>query len=124
MRGDLEKLPTNFSKAALEAHFSSEYVKVVGCSPDLVLIQNLAIYFRKLWQMLKKKKMVLTTPRGRAFLSVKLPVPVVKKDKEKVSEKKTEKEREKETETEKEQEDKRPQQCPRKSFEELYASTV
>jgi hypothetical protein len=48
-RGDLVKnLPTCFSRATLEAHFSSEYVKVVGCNPDLL---------RKLWQIIKNKEM-------------------------------------------------------------------
>jgi hypothetical protein len=42
----------------LEAHFSSEYVKLIECNPDLVLIQSLAINFRKLWQILKKTKNV------------------------------------------------------------------
>jgi hypothetical protein len=38
-RGDLViNFPTSFSRAALEAHFSSEYVKVFGCSPNPVLI--------------------------------------------------------------------------------------
>jgi len=81
-RGDLVKnFPTSFSKAALAAHFSSEYVKVIGCSPDNGLIQSLAIHFRKLWQILKKKEKVLTSPRGQAFLSVKLPVPIMEKEK-------------------------------------------
>ncbi len=47
--GDLVKnFPTIFSRTALEAHFSSEYVKVIGCSPELGLLQTLAINFRKL----------------------------------------------------------------------------
>ena len=97
-RGDLVKnFPTSFSRGALEAHFSSEYVKVIGCNPDLCLIQSLAKNFRALWQILKKKECVLTSPRGQAFLSVKLPVPVAEKEKE--------------TEKEKQQ--------PRKSFGEL-----
>ncbi len=77
----------------MEEHFSSEYAKV------------------------------LTSPRGQAFLSVKLPVPVAEKEKEKEMEKETEKEterkkeREKGTEREKEteQEVESPQQCLRKS---------
>jgi hypothetical protein len=39
IRGDLViNFPASFSRAALEAHFSSKYVKVFGCSPDPVLI--------------------------------------------------------------------------------------
>jgi hypothetical protein len=75
-RGDLVK---NFPAAfqGLEDHFSSEYAKVTGCQPDRVIIQSLANNnFRKLWQILRKKDNVLTSPRGQAFLSVKLPVPV------------------------------------------------
>ena len=132
-RGDLVKnFPTSFSRAALEAHFSSEYVKVIGCSPNLGVIQSLAKHFRALWQILKKKESILTSARGQAFLSVKLPVPVVEKEteketekeREKETEKKTEKEREKETEKEKETETERekeketesPQQHSRKSL--------
>ncbi len=79
----MKNFPTSFSRPALEAHFSSEYVKLIGCNPDLVLIQSLAINFRKLWQILKNKERVHTTPREQAFLSVKLPVPVAYKEKEK-----------------------------------------
>jgi len=45
-RGDLVKtFPTSFSRAALEDHFSSEYVKMIGCGPDLALIQYIAKQF-------------------------------------------------------------------------------
>ena len=84
-RGDLLKnFPTSFSRAALEDHFSSEYVKVIGCQPELALIQSIARQFRTLWKVLKNKDRVLTTPRGQAFLSLKLPV---KKEMEKENKK-------------------------------------
>jgi hypothetical protein len=99
-------------------------MKVVGCSPDLVLIQSLAIHFRKPWQILRNRKCVLTTPRCQALLSINLPVSVTmiekeiekekdtekekekeeEKENKKVMEKETEKEREKETENEREKE--------------------
>ncbi len=103
----------------MEEHFSSEYAKVTGCQPDRVIIQSLANNFRKLWQILRKKDNVLTSPRGQAFLSVKLPVPVTEKKKEKEMEKETEKETERKKErekgTEREKEVESPQQCLRKS---------
>ena len=77
---------------------------MVGCSPDLGLIQTLAIHFCKLWQILKNKERVLTTLRGQAFLSIKLPVSVTTIQKEKEKEKETEKEKEEEKEKEKEME--------------------
>jgi len=111
-RGDLVKnFPKQFSKAALVSHFSSEYVKVIGCSPDFALMQSLAIHFRKLWQSLKKKDCVLSSARRKAFLSVILPVPILEKD----SDKKSVKEREKESEKDKEKESPKP----RKPFGEL-----
>jgi hypothetical protein len=85
-------------KTTLEDHFASEYVKVTGCQPDRVIIQSLANNFWKLWQILRKKDNVLTSPRGQAFLSVKLPVPVAEKEKEKEMEKETEKETERKKE--------------------------
>jgi len=96
------------STSARDYFFKQEvtYVKVIGCSPNLGVIQSLAKHFRALWQILKKKESILTSARGQAFLSVKLPVPVVEKE----TEKKTEKEREKEKETES------PQQHSRKSL--------
>jgi hypothetical protein len=71
----------------------------------------------KLWQILRKKDNVLTSPRGQAFLSVKLPVPVAEKEKEKEmeTEKETERKKEREKETEREKELESPQQCLRKS---------
>ncbi len=42
-RGDLMKnFPTSFSRAAFEAHFSCEYVKVTGYQPDPIIIESLA----------------------------------------------------------------------------------
>jgi hypothetical protein len=119
-RGDLVKnFPTRFSKAELEGHFSSEYVKVIGVKPDLVLIQSLAIHFRNLWLSLRRKDAVFSSPRGKAFLSVKLPVPILEREKE--TEKESEKERDKESEKERGREQKveSPQQVLRKSFGEL-----
>ena len=79
--GDLVKnFSTIFSRTALEGHFSGEYVKVIGCSPDLGLLQTLAIHFRKLWHILKNKECILITPRGQAFLSIKLHVSVLCSD--------------------------------------------
>ena len=76
-RNDLVKnFPSSFSRAALENHFSSEYVRVIGCRPELALIQYIAKNFRILWQSLKNKDRVLTSTRGVNFLSVKLPVNV------------------------------------------------
>ncbi len=72
---------------------------MVGCSPDLGLIQTFAIHFCKLWQILKNKERVLTTLRGQAFLSIKLPVSVTTIQKEKEKEKEMEKETEKERES-------------------------
>jgi hypothetical protein len=43
-RGDLVKnFTTNFSRDALESHFSCEYVKVTGCIPDIALVKALLI---------------------------------------------------------------------------------
>jgi hypothetical protein len=52
------------------------------------------------WQILKNKERVLTSPRGQAFLSIKLPVSVTVIQKEKEKEKETEKETEEEKEKE------------------------
>ncbi len=60
----------------------------------------------KLCRSLKRKDAVLSSARGKAFLSVKLPVIILEKETEKESDK----------EGEKEQEVESPQQRPRKSF--------
>ncbi len=89
---------------------------MVGCSPDLGLIQTLAIHFCKLWQILKNKERVLTILRGQAFLSIKLPVSVTMIEKEK--EKETEKEKEEEKETEKEKEEEKEKEMEKETEKE------
>jgi len=71
-----------------------------------------SINLHKLCRSLKRKDAVLSSARGKTFLSVKLSFLILEKE----TEKELDKEREKEQEGEKEQELESPQQRPRKSF--------
>jgi hypothetical protein len=102
----VKNFPTNFSRAKFLIALLSEYVKVIGCSPDLELIQSLTNNLRKLCRSLKRQDAALSSALGKAFLSVKLPVIILEKETEDELDKVREKEQEVES----------PQQRPRKSF--------
>jgi hypothetical protein len=84
--GDLVKnFPTIFSRAVLEAHFSSEYVKVIGCRPQ-VSFKLLRFIFANCGRFSKTKNVSLLHHVDRPFCLLNCMFQfcvVIEKDKEK-----------------------------------------
>ena len=70
----VKNFPSSYTSVALRTHFASEYLKVVGQHAEAVCIETLVKSFKNMWKVLKNKARVYSTPRGKEWLQIELPI--------------------------------------------------